>query len=344
MGPVLRVSELVKSFPRRRRGLFGGAQRSIRAVDGVSFELRAGETLALVGETGCGKSTLARCLVRLVEPTSGTAHLDDQEIFAMSRAKFRPLRRDIQMVFQDPYSSLNPRKTVRQLISEAWSIYPDLVKRSARKARSDESLRRVGLESRYGDLYPHQLSGGQRQRVAIARALAVEPKVIVCDEPVAALDASIQAQILNLMKDLQRESGIAYLFIAHDLATVAHLADQVAVMYLGKIVEIGSRDQVLREPLHPYTQALMSAHPDPDPWDSSTARIVLAGDVPDPADPPSGCHFRTRCWKAASVCSVDEPKLETRGLSHPSACHFASPELGTHAAPQIDPAVPAPSG
>lgn len=337
MEPLLRVSNLVKSFSRGGRGLFGDRGRAIRAVDGVSFELRRGATLALVGETGCGKSTLARCLVRLVEPTSGTAYLGDQEIFGLSRSRFRALRRDIQMVFQDPFSSLNPRKTVRALISEAWAVYPDIAAGPVRQTRVTELLGQVGLDLRFAELHPHQLSGGQRQRVAIARALAVEPRIIVCDEPVAALDASIQAQILNLMKDLQRDSGISFLFIAHDLATVAHVADQVAVMYLGKIVEIGLRDQVLREPLHPYTQALISANPDPDPWaGGSSERIVLSGDVPDPADPPSGCHFRTRCWKATEVCSREAPMLELRGLSHLSACHFAAAQDGTTPGAQLE--------
>ncbi len=330
--PLLKVDGLVKHFqPNRRDWLRRGAP-PIRAVDGLSFELRRGETLALVGETGCGKSTVARTLVRLTEPTSGRAYFEGQDIFRLSRSAFRRCRRDIQMIFQDPYASLNPRQSVRELIGEAWRIYPDLVEPAQRAVQVDELLERVGLGARYGDRFPHQLSGGQRQRVAIARALAVRPKLIICDEPISALDASIQAQILNLLQDLQAEFGIAYLFIGHDLAAVRHLAYRVAVMYLGKIVEIGACDEVFRHPCHPYTQALISAHPDINSWSRpNKGRILLHGDIPSPANPPSGCRFRTRCWKAEAVCATDEPRLEQRGLAHPVACHFASQEVSAQA-------------
>jgi oligopeptide/dipeptide ABC transporter ATP-binding protein len=323
---------LVKHFEPNRRDWFHRSAPPIRAVDGLSFELRRGETLALVGETGCGKSTVARTLVRLIEPTSGQAYFEGQDIFRLSRAAFRRCRRDIQMVFQDPYASLNPRRSVRELVSEAWTIYPDLVPPAERPAQADELLERVGLGARYGNRFPHQMSGGQRQRVAIARALAVRPKLIICDEPISALDASIQAQILNLLQDLQAQFGIAFLFIGHDLAAVSHLAHRVAVMYLGKIVEIGTGDEVFRRPCHPYTQALISAHPHVNAGPrSDQGRIILHGDIPSPANPPSGCRFRTRCWKAEAVCATDEPGLDLRGLTHPAACHFASPEISGQA-------------
>jgi oligopeptide transport system ATP-binding protein len=318
--PLLRIEGLTKHFPQARN------RPPIRAVDGVSFSIGAGETLALVGETGCGKSTIARTLVRLIEPTRGRAVLEGDDLFALSLQRFRAHRRKIQMVFQDPSSSLNPRRTVRQLVTEAWSIYPGMVPAGDRGRRLLELLDQVGISPNYVDRFPHQLSGGQRQRVAIARALAVRPKVIICDEPVSSLDASVQAQVLNLFRDLQTEFGVAYLFITHDLAAVSYLADRIAVMYLGKLVEVGTREQILNHPVHPYTQALVSANPDPDtPAESRRSRIVLTGDVPSPADPPSGCTFRTRCWKAATVCADDDPLLEDRGHGHASACLFAAP-------------------
>jgi oligopeptide transport system ATP-binding protein len=326
------VEGLIKHFHARGNAWLRRGARPIRAVDGLSFELRRGETLALVGETGCGKSTVARTLVRLIEPTTGQAYFDGQDIFRLPRAAFRRRRRDIQMIFQDPYASLNPRQSVRDLIGEAWKIYPDLVPPAQRAAQADELLERVGLGARYGDRFPHQLSGGQRQRVAIARALAVRPRLIICDEPISALDASIQAQILNVLQDLQAQFGIAYLFIGHDLAAVRHLAHRVAVMYLGKIVEIGTCEEVFRRPCHPYTQALISAHPDINSWSrSNPGRIILHGDIPSPANPPSGCRFRTRCWKAEAICAADEPALEPRGLPNPVACHFAGPEVPSQA-------------
>ena len=326
--PLLRVEALVKYFPVKRGDLFNRRQEWIRAVDDVSFDIKIGETLALVGETGCGKSTVARTIVRLHKPTSGHAYLEGEDIFQLTIPEFRRRRRTIQLIFQDPYSSLNPRRTVRQLVSEAWEIYPDLVPPADRKAEADHLLESVGLDQRNGDRYPHQLSGGQRQRVAIARVLAARPKLIICDEPVSALDASIQAQTLNLLRDLQDQLGVAYLFIAHDLAAVSFVADRVAVMYMGKIVEIGTRDQVLGEPCHPYTQALMTAHPDPEPKrEGSRSRIILTGEVPSPIHPPAGCRFSTRCWRVEKICTDDEPLLEERELGHPIACHFASPHL-----------------
>lgn len=324
---LLRVEGLVKHYPGKRKGFFHRPQPPVRAVDGITFHIYQGETLALVGETGCGKSTVARTLVRLVEPTAGQAYLQDEDIFQLNRETFRQKRRDIQMIFQDPYASLNPRKTVRKLISEAWYVYPDLRDGEGDGPRVDRLLEQVGLDQRNGDRYPHQLSGGQRQRVAIARALAVMPKFVICDEPVSSLDASIQAQIMNLLRDLQDELGITYLFITHDLGAVGHLADRVAVMYMGKIVETGTGDQIFSEPCHPYTQALISAHPDPDSYGNRGRRIVLVGEVPSPTNPPSGCNFRTRCWKADERCALEEPPLIDHGHGHPTACHHASPEV-----------------
>ena len=325
MNDLISVEGLTKHFS--VRGTRSANKKSvIKAVENVTFGLGAGETLALVGETGCGKSTVARLLVGLLRPTTGRVLYNGVDLSSFSAGEMRKVRREIQMVFQDPYASLNPRRTARQLVAEAWKIHPGMVPKQERSARADQLLSRVGFPPSHGNRYPRQLSGGQRQRVGIARALAIDPRVLVFDEPVASLDVSVQAQVLNLIADLQRDLGIAYVFIAHDLAAVRYVASKVAVMYLGKIVEQGSRDEIFNSPRHPYTQALLSAVPDPEPWQTrKLVNIVLEGDVPSPTNPPSGCSFRTRCWKAAEVCSVTEPALEVRGEGSPVACHFPVP-------------------
>jgi peptide/nickel transport system ATP-binding protein len=325
--PVLEVEDLVRHFPLTRGVVFKRTLGHVRAVDGVSFSLGRGETLGLVGESGCGKTTLARLLLRLDTPTAGRARLDGRNIFAMRGAELRQFRRHVQMVMQDPYTSLNPRMTVGDIVGEPFAIHPEVAPRGARLARVRDLLALVGLSPEHLNRYPHQFSGGQRQRIGIARALALSPRVIVCDEPVSALDVSIQAQIINLLVSLQRDLGVSYIFIAHDLSVVQHVADRVAVMYLGKIVEVGTGPEIYERPTHPYTQALLSAVPVPDPRARERRRrIRLEGDVPSPANPPSGCRFRTRCWKAQPVCATDEPALVARPDAdpHPSACHFAT--------------------
>jgi oligopeptide/dipeptide ABC transporter ATP-binding protein len=317
---LLRVSDLVKHY--HAGGLFRGPAPPVRAVDGVSFELAPGETLALVGESGCGKSSVGRTLLRLQEPTSGSAVFEGKELFALDRAELRRTRRRMQIIFQDPYSSLNPRMRVGDAVAEGIEIH-----RLARGAeigrRVAALLEEVGLDPTYASRYPHEFSGGQRQRIGIARALAVEPAFIVCDEPVSALDVSVQAQVLNLLGDLQRDRGLSYLFIAHDLAVVRQLAHRIAVMYLGRIVEEGPADAVLRRPRHPYTVALLSAVPEPDPGRRRT-RIVLTGDVPSPSAPPPGCPFHPRCWhpRRDERCRRERPPLRPVGATL-AACHYA---------------------
>jgi oligopeptide/dipeptide ABC transporter ATP-binding protein len=323
--PLLRVVGMKKHFPIMRGIVFKRAVGSIKAVDGVSFDLHRGETLGLVGESGCGKSTVAKTLLRLEEPTDGHAYYKGEDIFALDKSALRRMRRQIQIVFQDPYASLNPRMTVGDIITEAWEIHKDVVPKAEHGDRARELLRRVGLSPEDMNRYPHQFSGGQRQRVGIARGLTLNPDIIICDEPVSALDVSVQAQVVNLLEEIQQEFGIAYVFVAHDLSVVRHISDRVAVMYLGRIIEIGDDTDIYEKPTHPYTQALLSAVPIPDPEARGTGdRIVLEGDVPSPANPPSGCHFRTRCWKAQEICEHEYPELIDRfGHGHPSACHFA---------------------
>ncbi|HJT03802.1 MAG TPA: ABC transporter ATP-binding protein [Pseudonocardiaceae bacterium] len=330
--PMLAVTDLVKHFPIRAGVFVKKTVGLVRAVDGVSLEIPEGGTLSLVGESGCGKSTVARTILRLVEPTSGTVRLGEREVTALGSAELRRTREDMQIVFQDPYASLNPRMTVRQILSEKYALLGGELTGST----ISDLLDTVGLSAEYADRYPHEFSGGQRQRVGIARAIALNPKFVVLDEPVSALDVSIQAQILNLLADLQLDFGLTYLFIAYDLSVVRHISDRVAVMYLGSVVEVADRDELFERPLHPYTQALISAVPIPDPAvERNRERIVLIGDLPSPANPPSGCRFRTRCWKHPQLaederrrCIEEPPPLVARSTEHPVAghpvaCHFA---------------------
>jgi oligopeptide transport system ATP-binding protein len=323
---ILEAHNLVKHYP-IKKGVLRRTVGHVKAVDGVSFELHKGETLGIVGESGCGKSTLGRLLMRLEEPTAGKVVFGGEDWSGASGREMRRLRRNIQIVFQDPYTSLNPRNTVGEIIGEPFDIHPDVVPKKGRKKRVQELMEMVGLSPEHINRYPHQFSGGQRQRIGIARGIALNPKVLVCDEPVSALDVSVQAQVINVMERLQNELGLAYVFIAHDLSVVRHISDRVAVMYLGKIAELGTDAEIYERSTHPYTQALLSAVPVPDPTLRGVRRqIQLSGDVPSPAFPPSGCRFHTRCWKAQAICSEEEPQLIARpdlGGAHPSACHFA---------------------
>jgi oligopeptide/dipeptide ABC transporter ATP-binding protein len=318
---VVEVRDLVKHFPIKGTGLLARSIAAVQAVSGVSFDLRKGRTLGLVGESGSGKSTVGRCVLQLISPTSGSVKYQGVELTTAGRRTLRRYRRELQIVFQDPYASLDPRMTVATIVKEPLVVHH--IPGDHDKVVS-ELLRLVGLNPEHRNRFPHEFSGGQRQRIGIARALALEPAVLVLDEPVSALDVSIQAGVVNLLEDLQDRLGLAYLFIAHDLSVVRHICDEVAVMYLGKIVEVGTRDQIYQRPSHPYTQALLSAVPVPDPARERTRkRIILQGDVPSPINPPSGCRFRTRCWKAQDICAAEEPALVDRGQGHPVACHFA---------------------
>ena len=318
---LLEVKNLKVHFP-VKHGLFSRVRAHVKAVDDVSFAIEPGETLGLVGESGCGKTTLGRAIVKLVEPTSGNVLFEGKDIAHMSGSELRSIRRGLQMIFQDPVGSLNPRMTVEEIIGEALDIHKLAADSISRRKRIRELLQSVGLNATHAERYPHEFSGGQRQRIGIARALAVEPKIIICDEPVSALDVSVQAQIINLLQDLQTERGLAFLFVAHDLAVVKHISRRVMVMYLGKIVELGPSTAVVEEPKHPYTQALISAVPIVDP-DSKRQRMVLPGDVPSPIHPPSGCPFHPRCPVAQDICKADIPRLREITPGHWAACHFA---------------------
>lgn len=319
---LLSVDKLVKHFPIMRGVVIQRQVGAVHAVDGVSFDIVKGETLGLVGESGCGKSTTGRAILQLYRPTSGAVLFEGVDLVKQKGEKLRQMRRRMQMIFQDPYASLNPRMTVGQIISEPLIIH-DISKGKEAQEKAEDLLKLVGLNPAYTNRYPHEFSGGQRQRIGVARALALEPALIVCDEPISALDVSIQAQVVNLLEDLQSQLGLTYLFIAHDLSMVRHISDRVAVMYLGKVVELATRNDLYSQPLHPYTQALLSAVPIPDPVvESKRKRIILTGDVPSPINPPSGCRFRTRCPLAADICKEKEPEWREALSKHWVACHM----------------------
>lgn len=317
---LLEVRNLVKHFPIRQGIIFSKQVGAVQAVDDISFTVRKGETLGLVGESGCGKTTTGRLILRLIEPTSGDIIFDGKNIPQLPKDEMRELRKEMQIIFQDPYGSLNPRMTVGDIIGEPLHIHK-LARGAEREKRVRELLEVVGLSAFHARRFPHEFSGGQRQRIGIARALAVRPRLIICDEPVSALDVSIQAQVINLLQDLQKEFDLTYIFIAHDLSVVKHISDRVAVMYLGKIVELTDKDELYRNPKHPYTQALLSAIPEADPT-IKKERILLTGDVPSPINPPKGCRFHTRCPKVMDICKVEEPKFVDSGNGHFVACHL----------------------
>jgi peptide/nickel transport system ATP-binding protein len=323
-GPILRVDGLKKYFEPRGGGLFHARPAPVRAVNGISFELRANRTLGLVGESGCGKSTAGRTIMRLLEPTGGTIEFKGQDITHVRGARLRALRRQMQMVFQDPKGSLNSRQTIGTILSAPFRIQGVTPPGGRRRAVQD-LMQRVGLNPEHYNRYPHEFSGGQQQRIGVARAIALGPDLVVCDEPVSALDASIQAQVVNLLRDIQDETGVAYVFIAHDLAVVRHIADDVAVMYLGQMMEQGPRDVVFERPLHPYTHALLSAAPIPVPGAGTRERIILSRDLPSPHSPPSGCVFRTRCPQAQDLCAIEAPPIHEPEPGHRVACHWPQP-------------------
>ena len=324
MSALIEVRDLVKHFPLTEGIIRQKRVGAVHAVDGLSFDVRQGETLGIVGETGCGKSTIARLLLRLLEPTSGSVTFDGREISHLSRRDMRPLRREMQMIFQDPYSSLNPRRTVGSIVAEPFSVHGLATDGAERKRAVQELMENVGLNPEHYNRYPHEFSGGQRQRIGVARAIALRPKLIVADEPVSALDVSIQAQILNLLRRLQRELGLTMIFIAHDLSVVRYMCDRIAVMYLGKIVELATAEELYAHPRHPYTSALLSAVPVPDPAiGAARRRQILSGDLPSPSDPPTACRFHTRCPKfVRGHCDVDEPLLEPEAGGNLAACHY----------------------
>ncbi|MFD3868951.1 ABC transporter ATP-binding protein [Streptomyces sp. NPDC058623] len=329
--PLLRVTGLVKHFP-INKGLLRRQTGAVKAVDGIDFDVRRGETLGVVGESGCGKSTMGRLITRLLEPTGGTVEFEGRDITHLGVAGMRPLRRDVQMIFQDPYGSLNPRHTVGTIVGAPFKLQ-GVSPEGGLKAEVQRLLSLVGLNPEHVNRYPHEFSGGQRQRIGIARALALNPKLVVADEPVSALDVSIQAQVVNLLDDLQEELGLTYVIIAHDLSVIRHVSDRIAVMYLGKIVELTDRKSLYENPMHPYTKALLSAVPVPDPRrrGAKSGRILLKGDVPSPISPPSGCRFHTRCWKATQICTTQEPPMLSLATGHQVACHH--PENAPDQAP-----------